>query len=644
MQDLYRGNFNNKKRLKFSDKKEVEPQEIFLDNLAQKESEKNNFSNNKIEVPLSKSCFYVTLLFAVLLFSTLFSRSFYLQVIKGEEFIGKAERNRFAFSSVQSSRGVIYDKNMDQLVFNRPIFSLVVNKKELPEDGKEATLIKLADIINTDYRDLKKEIEESDASQFIVLSDLDREDLIALEIKTRDLVGIEIEQQLVRHYEQGEIFGHLIGYIGEMSLEEIEESKEGYFFGAQTGKMGLEKSYEETLRIVPGKIRTERDARGESISEEQISMPQSGNSLVLTIDAGLQKTAYSALEKTLENIGSKSAAVVATDPETGEVLSLVSFPGFNNNVFSLRDRKGIIEIFEDSSKPLFNRAISGLYPVGSSIKPFMAAAALQEGIVTASDQFYSSGSISIPNPWDPSRPSVFRDWQAHGWVDLKRAIAVSSNVYFYIIGGGYEDQEGLGATLTRKYLELFGWGLKTGIDLPNEKGGFVPYPEWKTEKTGEPWRTGDSYNLSIGQGDLSVTPLQVTYAYNAIANGGKLMKPMLVKKVLDEEGQIIEIKEKETVEKISISPENIEKARQGMRDAVVYGSATVLGNLPVEAAAKTGTAQIPKAGHYHNWVSVFAPYDDPEIVLTVMIEEVEGIRAASLPVAREILEYYFGEK
>ncbi len=632
------------RRVKLHDKKELEPQEIFLDSLTQRKIEKGGIFGDKIEVPLSRRCFYGLLVLTVFLFSILFLRSFQLQIIRGEEFIGKAERNKFAYSFIQSSRGVIYDRNFNQLVFNKPVFNLIINKEELPEDEKESVLKKLSGIANINYQELIERYQNSDSKEFTVIIDLDRKDLISFEIKTRDLVGVEIKKQTIRHYEDGEVFSHLIGYLGRISPEEVEQLSGVYSIDNWTGKSGLEKSYENILKVIPGKIRTERDVLGRSISDELISIPQSGNSLTLTIDSELQKKAYSVLKENLLNIGSKNAAIVATDPRTGEILALISFPGFNNNAFSVSDIGEINRFFNDPTKPLFNRVIAGYYPVGSTIKPFMGVAALEEGIVTPQNQFYSAGYITVPNPWDPSSPSIFRDWQAHGWVDLRRAIAVSSNVYFYTIGGGYEDQKGLGAVLIKKYLNLFGWGSKTEIDLPNEKDGFIPDPEWKKEEKKESWTLGDTYNLSIGQSDISVTPLQVTYAYNAIANGGKLMKPMIVKEIINEKREIVEVKNPIIVKENFVSFQSIKVVKEGMRDAVLHGSATLLQSIPVSSGAKTGTAQISKKNHYHNWVSVFAPYDNPEIVLTVVIEEVEGVRAAALPVARDILQWYFSEE
>ncbi len=636
----YHKDFNGRK-IKSANIKDIEPQEVFLDSLAQRKKDKDGLSSGKIEVPLSRRCFYGLFVFSIFIFSILLFRSFQLQVIRSQEFFEKAQRNRFTYSFIQSSRGVIYDKNFNQLVYNKSIFNLVAVKKDLPPQQKELIFKKIAQIINVNYQELIEKYNQSESDEFVIMEDLNHKDLISLEIKTRDLAGIEIERQTSRYYQDSEVFSHLIGYLGKISPEETQQLTGFYSIDTWTGKSGLERSYEDVLKIIPGQNRIERDVKGTSIAKEIVTAPQSGNSLVLTIDADFQREVYSILEKNLKNIGSKNAAVIAMNPRTGEVLTLVSFPGFNNNAFSTRDADEINNLFNDPLRPLFNRVISGSYPVGSTIKPFMGIAALQEKLVTPEKQFYSAGHITIPNPWNPSSPAIYRDLQAHGWVDLRRAIAVSSNVYFYIIGGGYENQKGLGGVSIKNYLNLFGWGTKTGIDLPNEIDGFIPDPQWKKETKKEPWTVGDTYNLSIGQSDISVTPLQVTYAYNAIANNGKLMKPMIVSKIIDDKRNVVEEKKPQIVKEDFVSLNNIRVVREGMRDAVLYGSASMLQSLPVSSAAKTGTAQISKPGHYHNWVSVFAPYDNPEIVLTVVIEEVQGIRAAALPVARDILYWYF---
>jgi penicillin-binding protein 2 len=641
MYDFYSNkNYKNVKVRKF-DKREIQPEEIFLDKLTERKRKGVDVSERKLEVPVSRRCFYGLLTFSILIFFTLFLRSFQLQIINGEEFFKKAERNKFAYSSIQASRGVIYDKNLNQLVFNQPIFNLFVINSDINKNELEKYFNEIKDSIDLDYLEFESKIKESESEDILIKNNLNHESLISLEIITRNLPGLEIRKDIVRNYLDGESFSHVIGYIGKISPEEMETYQGNYSINDYIGKSGLEKSYEEVMKVVPGRVRSEKDVFGNLKSEELISMAQSGKSLVLSIDGDLQKKIYSVLEEKIPEIGSKNAAVIATNPETGEILSLISYPGFDNNVFSIGDSIEIQKFFVDEKKPLFNRIVSAVYPVGSTIKPLMGIAALEEKIVSPQNEFYSSGGITIPNPWNPSNPSFFADNKVHGWVNLRKAIAVSSNVYFYIIGGGYEGQKGMGPDIMKKYLNLFGWGEKTGIDLPDEKNGFIPEPKWKQEFKKDEWRIGDSYNLSIGQGDVLITPLQVSNAFNVIANRGKMMKPIIVKKIIDQEKNVVQTIEPEIIKDNFVSLSSIEEVRKGMRDAVLYGSAVTLNDLPVEVAAKTGTAQIPKSGHYHNWVTLFAPYDKPEIALTVIIEEVKSVRAAALPVAKEILQWYF---
>ncbi len=632
------------RKIKNNGKQDICPEEVFLDKLSRRNKDNFDISERKLEVPVSRRCFYGLLTFSFLIFVSLFLRSFQLQIVDGEDFYKKSERNKFAYSSIQASRGVIYDKNYNQLVYNQPIFNLFLINSDFNKDYTDKYYEKIKDLIDLNYSEFKEIVEKSEAEDILIKSNLNYESLISLEIIIRDLPGFEIRKDVVRNYIDGEIFSHVIGYIGKISPTEMDFYNNIYSINDYIGKTGIEKSYEEKIKIIPGKIRTEKDVFGNIKSEELISMPESGKNLILSIDGDLQKEIYSVLKNRVSEIGSSNAAVVATNPQTGEILSLVSYPGFDNNVFSVGDSSQIQKFFIDEKKPLFNRVISATYPVGSTIKPFMGVAALEEKLVSPSKEFYSSGRLVVPNPWNPSNPSVFLDNQAHGWVNLRRAIAVSSNVYFYIIGGGHEGQKGLGPNLIKKYLSFFGWGETTGIDLPDEKKGFIPSPEWKEKTKKDEWRVGDSYNLSIGQGDILITPLQVVNAFNVIANRGKLMKPIIVKEIVNQKKEIVETMEPETIKENFVSISSIEEARKGMRDAVLYGSAVSLKDLPVHVAAKTGTAQISKPGHYHNWVTVFGPYENSEIVLTVIIEEVEGVRAAALPIAKDILQWYFSER
>ena len=426
-------------------------------------------------------------------------------------------------------------------------------------------------------------------------------------------------------------------------------SQKTYAINDSSGKSGLEKSYEQYLRGIPGKLEFQKTAVGIQKGQEIISEPISGNNVVLNIDSDLQQKIYEELEKSIKNVGSKKGSAVALDPRNGQVLALVSFPSYDNNLFAKGiSQKDLDLLLNDNSQPFFNRAISAQYPTGSTIKPFEASGALQEKLISPIKLINDPGFIEVKSKYDPSIVYRFGGVTPHGWVDMREAIAVSSNIYFYTIGGGYLDQQGLGPTKIAKYLSLFGWGEKTGIDLPGEFKGFIPSPEWKKEYKKESWWDGDTYNLAIGQSDLQVTPLQLALAYATIANGGTLYKPQIVNKIIDtstQEPMIVKQFEPEIVRQGFIDKENLKVIQEGMRDGVQkpYGSAYFLNSLSVPVASKTGTAEIGKDGYYNTWASVYGPYENPNIVLIVTIEEVEGLRSGSLTVAKEVLNWYFSQ-
>lgn len=594
-------------------KDDIEPHEILLDSLAEKKEKDFGFSEKKLEVPLLKKIIQGLFVFCFFIILILLFRTFHLQVVEGKSFIQLAERNKFIILQIQAERGVIYDRNLEQLVFNKSTFDLIC------------------------------EVE--------VVKNLSHQELIFFETKIDELPGCQIKSNVVREYKDSEVFSHLIGYTGKIESEEFEAAAEFYSINDYVGRSGAENYYERHLRKNPGKLRIERDVFGNVVSKEVLSLPESGQSLVLWLDADLQRKLKEELEKKYKEIGASGGLAIAMNPKTGGILSLVSLPSFDNNLFQKgADQESLQALLEDPQKlePLFNRAISGRYLIGSTIKPLIASAGLEEKIINPEKQLYTQGFIEIPHRYDPEITYTFKDWDNHGWVDIKKAIAQSSNVYFYTIGGGYKEQKGLGPTKIKEYLELFGWNQKTGIDLPGEINGFIPDIEWKRKTFGEGWWDGDTYNLSIGQGYILTTPLEVVSAFAAIANGGTLYQPKIAKEIIDTSAgsvQVLESFEPEIIRQNFINPQNLQIVREGMRQAVTgqnspRASATILNSLPVSAAAKTGTAELGK-DRYHNWVTVFAPYEDPEIVLTIMIENVKGVQAAALPVAKAVLEWHF---
>ncbi len=447
--------------------------------------------------------------------------------------------------------------------------------------------------------------------------------------------GIILLKTAERKYIDGQIFSHVIGYEGKIRAEELATLKsEGYTMTDSIGKQGIEKSYEAELRGVHGGELVEVDALGQVKKALGIIAPKKGNDLKLTLDAGLQREAYVAMERVLAESKLEKGALIAIDVKTGAIRALVSFPGYDNNLFA----RGISQtdysnLANDPRKPLFNRAIAGEYPPGSTIKPLLAGAALTEGIITPETSIESRGGIQVGR-------SFFGDWKAHGFTDLRRAIAVSSDVYFYSIGGGYGGIKGLGMEKMKAYEERFGWGKRTGIDLPGEQDGFLPTPAWKQERFNERWYIGDDYNSSIGQGYITTTPLQIALATAAIANDGALLKPHLVESVQTIEG---EKKTTPTVLNQGIfSPSILKVIQEGMRETVTEGTAQSLQSLPIAVAGKTGTAQFGGGKQTHGWFASFAPYDDPELAMIVLVEDQsEQETYHAVPITQALYEWYF---
>ncbi|MDO8424546.1 MAG: penicillin-binding transpeptidase domain-containing protein, partial [bacterium] len=521
-------------QVKTSFREDIEPNEILLDRLAKRKEEEFGLSEKKFETPLFKRVIEGLFVFSVLVLFLLFAKTFQLQVVKNKDFLAQAEANKFIYYKIRAERGVIYDQNLNQLVFNEPSFDLILEKNKLPssESERSAVLTEVANILKTNPEELKGKVEGSKDFQALISENLDNPTMIILETKIKDLPGFKVENNTRRQYIDGEVFSQIMGYNGKITSEELANDSELYSIFYYVGRAGIEKTYEEVLRKNSGETQIERDAKGNIISRETISLPEPGKSLVLWLDSDLQKKITETLANELKAVGSLHGSAVALDPQTGGVLAMVSLPSFDNNAFSQGDAEEIGKILSDKKEPLFNRVVSGQFPTGSTIKPLIAASALEEKIISSEKKIYSPGFIEVPNRYDPEIIYQRLDQAPHDWYDMRKAIAFSSNVYFYTVGGGYKDQRGLGPTKIKKYLELFGWGEKTNIDFPSESRGLIPSPAWKEEVKKEGWWDGDTYNLSIGQGNLLTTPLQVATAFLPLANGGRLLQPQVVKEII----------------------------------------------------------------------------------------------------------------
>jgi len=625
---------------------DIEPQEILLDKLAQK---KEKDIQGKFEVSLPRKNFLALEIIFLFLFLILFAKTFQFQVLEHKNLSYLSKINSEKIYQIRAPRGVIYDRNMVQLVWNKPSYDLICDKRDLPKenDKKIEVIEEIAEIIDEDQNKILEKIEENTSFSLSIAENISHEILVILEGRSDNLLGFNIEKNTVRDYISEDI-SHLIGFTQRVDKEDMEKNPD-YIITDYIGKSGIEESYEKALKGEPGKIKIIKDTFGEKKSEDLLSKPKPGDSVILNLDFELQQKLTESLKESLERVGVESAAAIVMDPNTGAILSLVSLPSFESNLFSQGiSKEQWDKIQKDKNNPLFNRVISGFgYPTGSVIKPLIGAAALEEGIISEDTKIYCPLDLCVWNRFS-EREECFKDWTFHGLSDIKRAIAESVNSFFYLIGGGYKssyqiydsdvrDFDGLGPEKILKYLKLFGWDSKTGIDISQEGKGIIP-------EIDENWRLGDTYHLSIGQGSFAATPLEVCSAFSAIANRGKLFEPHLAQKTIEDDSGLEEQIIPKIIREGFVSPENIEIIRQGMRQAVSSpkGSAFILNNLPVEAAAKTGTAESSQKDHYHHWVSVFAPYENPEIVLTIIIEDISGIKSATLPVAKEVLEWYFG--
>ena len=562
-----------------------------------------------------------------------------LQIAQGGFNRNLAEGNRLRMREIKAPRGLIYDSQGKILAKNQPSFNLEVYPLDLPKDKNEREEIfrALSQIAQIPEQEIIEKVQKKGFLSYdpiILKENIDRDTALILEVRTANLSGIVVSKKPVREYLSIEGLGPIIGYVGKMTKQDLKNNPTYKPFH-EIGQEGIELTYEKYLKGNPGVLEIEVDSHGRQQRQLSVSEPLPGNNLTLSLDVNLEEKLTKTLQKAIENANSPGGAAVALNPQTGQILAITSMPTFDNNLFG---RPTAAEEYQklanDPSKPMFDRAISGIYPSGSTIKPVIAAAGLQEGIITANTTINAPGEIKVGN-W------TYPDWKVHGQTDVRKAIAESVNIFFYAIAGGWDKIRGLGIVKLDEYLKKFGFGDKTGIDLPAEGIGLVPDPKWKEKNKKESWYLGDTYHLGIGQGDFLVTPLQMAAAYAAIANGGELLSPKIVDKIVDKDGKVIFKQDKEVIRQDFISPENLQIVREGMRQAVTSGSAKLLSDLPVMAAAKTGTAQFGDEGKTHAWMAAFAPYRDPQIVIIVLVEAGGEGYATAGPLVNDVLNWYF---
>lgn len=664
----------------------------------------------------------ITVFAAVLLgvFVIYLVRLFSIQIIQGPEWLAQAEDNRTTTNNIQASRGVIYDRNGTVLARNIASYNVVVTAAELPDDIGEIQEIfrDLSELIDlpVNQSELSDEnpyvpcVSDHGIAQIVeygesatpfqpvkVKCDVDRTTAMVIQEKAVDWPGVNIEIQPIRDYPTGSLTASVVGFLGPVPANQEEEFREKGLIPDRdkVGYAGLEMQFQDLLAGKNGTQQVEIDVAGQTLrTVGETQPPEAGRSLRLTIDTRLQQAATAILEREinfwntyLQTIRSTSGVVIAMNPKTGEILSMVSYPTYENNRMArLIPAYYYDQLIQDKANPLLNHAVGDTLPAGSVFKLVTAVGALNEEVVDPEQVIDTPPKITITEKYfanDRGNPRDFVDWNEAGFGRLNfiGGISNSSNVYFYKLGGGYRDEvpEGLGVCRLGTYARALGYGDYPGVGLPDEEKGLVPDPQWKRITHGESWSTGDTYIASVGQGYVLATPLQVLLSAATIANDGKLMQPTLVREVLDGEGNVIQefepqmkwditqdpiiqeyyettIRGCEPIEgqTKTVEPWVIETVQEGMRRAVTHGTLEdEFVNVSIPAAGKTGTAEycdqyalernLCEPGNWptHAWTVAYAPYDDPEIaVIAFVYNGGEGASVAG-PIVWQVLNAYF---
>lgn len=648
-------------------------------------------------------------------------RLFSLQIIKGPDYLAQAEENRISNISVQTQRGNIYDRNDYVLARNVPSYNVAITPANLPADPgtTEEIYRQLSELIdvpvtNGTVTDESARLFTACQTDFgikeIVLiggtnapydpvfikCNVDRDTAMKISEKTGSWPGITIEVNPVRQYPTGYLTAEIIGFLGPITAE-----NQDYYTGLgfvpgrdKVGYAGIEYSMDDVLIGKNGLRVVEVDSAGKEVRDiEEPVDPEPGYNLRLTIDTRLQAATKTILKdemnfwnQWLNRIQSMNGVVIAMNPKTGEILALVSEPTYENNrMETVIPAYYYNQLSQDPLKPLLNHAVSAQHPPGSVFKMVAAVGALNEGIVGPEEQIPCPGTISIIQkftPNDPGTPMIYYgyDREGHGMCGFVKAVSLSDDIYFYKIGGGFEPDipdGGLGSWRIKEYAEALGYGEITGIELPGEVAGLIPDPTWKRINKAENWSTGDTYIMTIGQGYVLASPLQVLVSFATLANDGKHMKPTLIRDILDSEGNIIKAfqptlvrditkepvinildeNNKPTGEKKIVEPWVIEYAKRGMREVVISGTAQKpMKDLEIPSAGKTGTAEYcddvaqqkglcqRETWPFHAWYAGYAPFDDPEIVVVAFVYNGGEGASVAAPIVERVLETYFDLK
>ena len=564
-------------------------------------------------------------------FLALLGQLWYLQVLEGGRLHELSEKNRIRIRPVAAPRGILFDRNGLALVDNRPAFTLSLIPREL--EDRDAVVARLSVLLKIPAGELMEALERvaPDSIRPVrVRRGLTLEDVTKVEERKLELPGVIVEVEPQRTYPTSTFAAHLLGYVREVSDEQMKQGR--YRRGDMIGQSGLERLLDEYLRGRDGGERIEVDAYGRPVQLMRRDEPNPGAQVITTIDRRIQEAAEQAM-------AGKAGSVVVIDPRNGDVLAMTSSPAFPlDRLTGNVDRDEWLQLVRDPMTPLMNRALQGQYPPASVFKIIVAAAGLQEGSLTPMDRIYCNGEFNLGN-W------TFRDWKpgGHGHLDMNGAIAQSCDIFFY--------QAGLkvgGETMAR-YAQAFGLGAPTGIDLGGERFGLVPFTPSQRARLKRAWQAGDTVNMSIGQGQLLVTPLQIARMMAAVANGGILWKPRLVQRVEQADGSVAYSASAKMTDRVELSPVVCAFLRHALASVVKDGTGALARVPGVDIAGKTGTAQtIAKSdaskGQDHAWFASFAPADDPQYVVVVLVERGGKGGQVAAPIARQIYEAIFLQK
>lgn len=553
----------------------------------------SNFDPDKDKKTISSWRIVILSCFLIITFFGLFLRIFHLQMALGEENRQRADVNRIKIQIIHAPRGVIYDRNGKILAQNIPGFRM--------ED------------------------------KF-----LNRDQALEMEVKN-DTNFYKLELDNIRNYPYGEITAHILGYVGQISEDELKLSKyQNYKIGDRLGRAGIEQVYEDFLKGKDGAEIIETDASGKKLGILRKIEPIPGKDIHLSVDIDLQKVAYESLRKGTIGVSSCCGAVIVENPQTGEILSLVSLPSYNSNDFtSFTDNEKIANYFKDPNSPFLNRAISGTYPPGSTFKITTALAGLSSGKITPQTTFEDTGIISV-GIWTFSNWFFTQNGGKDGWVDLQTAIKRSNDIYFYRVG------EKVGEEFLGQTAKKLGFGKKLGIDLPGEADGLIPNDAWKRENIQTGWYPGDTLHMAIGQGFLLATPLQVLAQTSYVAANGQLIQPHLVTKITTFSGDLIKQFNFDPIVRNIFKKEDLEVVKNGLSLVPKSGgTAWPFFNFSIPTAGKTGTAEFGAQNKTHAWYTTYAPLDDPKITITVLVEGGGEGSTVAAPIAKEIYTWYF---